>query len=99
MKTMYVACYSYDNFYIDRFEMGANAYREDLNDGSIEKLRVVSVLSSSQAENIVDECLSGVYDEHDHAIVFTDGNVKYLIIFDSDYPVDELPKIDNLIYC
>ena len=99
MKTMYVACYSYDNFYIDRFEMGANAYREDLTDGSIEKLRVASIFSSSQAESVLIKCVTMNYDEHDHAIVFTDSNVKYLIIFDSDYPVDELPKIDNLIYC
>ena len=99
MKTMYIASYSYDNFYIDKFRIGANAYREDLNDGSIEKLRVVSVLSSPEAEKVVDECLCGVYDEHDHAIVFTDHNIKYLVIFDSDYPVNELPEIDNLIYC
>ena len=43
-KKMYMSSYSQENFYVDKFEMGADAYREGY-DGVVEKLRVTSVWS------------------------------------------------------
>lgn len=97
-KKLYASFYSYETFYIDKFEMGADAYCE-YEDGTVEKLRVVSILSSSEIDDVSDEFINTQYEEHDHYVVFKINNVKYLVIFDGDYPVDELPRMDELIYC
>lgn len=97
-KKLYLSPYSYENFYIDKFEMGADAYCE-YDDGSVEKLRVVSILSSSEIDDVSDEFINTQYEEHDHCVVFKVNKVKYLVILDSDYPVDDLPMVDELIWC
>ena len=45
-KKMYMSSYSQENFYVDKFEMGADAYREGY-DGINERLRIVSILSAN----------------------------------------------------
>lgn len=97
-KKLYISPYSYENFYIDKFEMGADAYCE-YDDGSVEKLRVVSILSSSKIDDVSDEFIITQYEEHDHCVEFKVNNVKYLVVFDGDYPIDELPRMDELIWC
>ena len=46
-KKMYMSSYSQENFYVDKFEMGADAYREGY-DGINERLRIVSILSTNR---------------------------------------------------
>ena len=98
-KKMYVSSYSQENFYFDKFEMGADAYREGY-DGVNERLRIVSILSTSRfghnVENLSND-LSNYYC--DYNVIFNNGSTTYRIIFESDGEIDEPPEIDEIIYC
>lgn len=104
MKTyrkMYAAYYTGETFFIDKFEIGANAYRED-EDGSIEKLRVVSVLFFKNvitALNKIDEAMGTYGCDYDYDVVFNHNNVTYAIAFESDGLVNDELEIDDIIYC
>ena len=94
-KKMYMASYSQENFYVDKFEMGADAYREGY-DGINERLRITSVWSinkMSQVDLITSKLI------YDYDAVFNDGVTTYAITFESDGEIDELPEIDEIIYC
>ena len=94
-KKMYMSTYSQENFYVDKFEMGADAYREGY-DGIVEKLRVTSVWSinkMSQVDLITSKLI------YDYYAVFNDSLTRYVLTFESDGEIDELPEIDEIIYC
>ena len=94
-KKMYMSSYSQENFYVDKFEMGADAYREGY-DGIVEKLRVTSVWSinkMSQVDLITSKLI------YDYYAVFNDSLTRYVLTFESDGEIDELPEIDEIIYC
>lgn len=94
-KKMYMSSYSQENFYVDKFEMGADAYREGY-DGINERLRIISVWSinkMSQADFINSKLI------YDYDAVFNNGTTTYAITFESDGEIDELPEIDEIIYC
>lgn len=97
-RKMFVSSYADERFYIEKFEMGADAYREDDYEGIIERLRVVSIISSHklsrESEKMIDEC---GFDDYD--IIFEHDNIIYHIIFESDGEIDELPEINDIIYC
>ena len=97
-KKMYAAYYTNETFFIDKFEMGANAYRED-EDGSIEKLRVVSILSANRLSNTVDEAMDTYGCDYDYDVVFYYENVTYAVAFESDGFVNDELEIDKIIYC
>ena len=98
-KKMYMSSYSQENFYVEKFEMGADAYREGY-DGVNERLRIVSILSTNRFEhsfeNFSDD-LSNYCCDYD--AIFNNGSTAYTIIFESDGEIDELPEIDEIIYC
>lgn len=94
-KKMYMSSYSQENFYVDKFEMGADAYREGY-DGVVEKLRVTSVWSinkMSQVDSITSKLI------YDYYAVFNDSLTRYVLTFESDGETYELPEIDEIIYC
>lgn len=94
-KKMYVSSYSQENFYVDKFEIGADAYREGY-DGIVEKLRVTSVWSinkMSQVDLITSKLI------YDYYAVFNDSLTRYVLTFESDGEIDDLPEIDEIIYC
>lgn len=97
-KKMYASYYTGETFFIDKFEIGANAYRED-EDGSIEKLRVVSILSANRLSNTVDEAMDTYGCDYDYDVVFNHNNVTYAIAFESDGLVNDELEIDEIIYC
>ena len=100
-KKMYMSSYSQENFYVNKFEMGADAYREGY-DGINERLRIVSILSANRfgygtetvSDNLDDYCC-----DYDYDAIFNNGTVTYAITFESDGEIDELPEIDEIIYC
>lgn len=94
---MYISCYSLENFYIENFEMGADAYREDLESDIFEKLRIVSILSCHVDSDIEE---MDVYNcEYDYDVIFTVAHTKYAIAFESDGEVDEIPVFIDVTYC
>lgn len=97
-RKMFVSSYADERFYIEKFEMGADAYREDSYEGIIERLRVVSIISSHElsreSEKMIDE-----YVFVDYATIFEHDNIIYHIRFESDGEIDELPEINDIIYC
>lgn len=99
-KKMYMSSYSQENFYVDKFEMGADAYREGY-DGINERLRIVSILSTNRFINIenASDNLDNYCCDYDYDAVFNNETVTYAITFDSDGEIDELPEIDEIIYC
>lgn len=98
-KKMYMSSYSQENFYVDKFEIGADAYREGY-DGVNERLRIVSILSTNRyghnVENFSDD-LSNYCCDYD--AIFNNGSTTYAIDFVTDGEIDELPEIDEIIYC
>lgn len=95
-KQMYVVNYTDSNFYISGFDIYAEAYRENFGDGTIEKLKVLNILSSHVDSDIEE---MDIYDvDYDYDVIFIVGNIKYAVAFEYDHEIDELPKIDNLIY-
>lgn len=97
-KHMFVSSYSNENFYIEKFEMGADAFRENFEDGSVERLRVVSIVSTHKSESI-EEALD-IYDcDYDYDVIFINGNTKYAVAFESDETIDELPEIIDITWC
>lgn len=96
-RKIYASAYSEETFYIDRFSMGANAYR-DAEDGTIEKLRVVSILSA-HVDNDFDEAVDTWDVDYDYDVIFTVGHTKYCIAFESDGEIEELPDFLNIIWC
>ena len=97
-KNMYVSSFSDENFYIEKFEIGADAYRESF-DGEIERLRVISIVSVNKYANQDEIMDSWSIDDCDYDIVFNHNNIKYIVKFESDGEIDELPEIIDLIYC
>lgn len=97
-KHMYVSSYSEENFYIEKFEMGSDAYREDL-DGYVERLRVVSILSAHRLSGSAEEAIDVYGCDYDYDVIFSCGNITYAVAFESDGEIDELPEIDDLTYC
>lgn len=96
-KRMYVSSYSEENFYIEKFEMGADAYRESF-DGDVERLRVISILSGHKFGN-VEEAFEPYGCDYDYDVIFTHENTTYCVAFESDCEIDELPEMVDLIYC
>lgn len=104
-RKMFVSSYADERFYIEKFEMGADAYREDDYEGIIERLRVVSIISShklsKESEKTIEGCGSlfmiDLFDDYD--VIFEHDNIIYHIIFESDGEIDELPEINDIIYC
>ena len=100
-KKMYVSSYSQENFYVDKFEMGADTYREGY-DGVVERLRIVSILSTNRY-GYDTEIASNKLDDHccdyDYEAIFNNGTATYAITFESDGETYELPEIDEIIYC
>ena len=94
-KKMYMSSYSQENFYVDKFEMGADAYREGY-DGINERLRIISILSINKMSQVDFINSKLIYDYY---AVFYDGTARYAITFESDGEIDELPEIDEIIYC
>ena len=99
-KKMYMSSYSQENFYVDKFEMGADAYREGY-DGINERLRIVSILSTNRFINIenASDNLDNYCCDYDYDAIFNNGTTTYAITFESDGEIDELPEIDEIIYC
>lgn len=99
-KKMYMSSYSQENFYVDKFEMGADAYREGY-DGINERLRIVSILSTNRFINVenASDNLDNYCCDYDYDAIFNNGTVTYAITFVSDGEIDELPEIDEIIYC
>ena len=100
-KKMYMSSYSQENFYVDKFEIGADAYREGY-DGVVERLRVVFILSTnrySYGTEIASDNLDGYCCDYDYEAIFNNGAATYVITFKSDGEIDELPEIDETIYC
>ena len=98
-KKMYMSNYSQENFYVDKFEIGADAYREGY-DGINERLRIVSILSANRygyGSEVVSDNLDNYCCDYD--AVFNNGVTTYAITFESDGEIDELPEIDEIIYC
>ena len=94
-KKMYMSSYSQENFYVNKFEIGTDAYREGY-DGVVERLRITSVWSinkMSQVDLITSKLI------YDYYAVFNDGVTRYVLTFDSNGEIDELPEIDEIIYC
>ena len=98
-KKMYMSSYSQENFYVDKFEMGADAYREGY-DGVVERLRIVSILSTNRYGHNV-ESLSDDFSNYycDYNAIFNNNSTTYAIDFESDGETYELPEIDEIIYC
>lgn len=96
-KKVYASSYSDEVFFIDRFEMGANAYRED-NYGVVERLRVVSILSA-HVNSDYDEVVDTWDVDYDYDVIFTKGSTKYCIAFESDGEIDDLPDFLDIIWC
>ena len=100
-KKMYMSSYSQENFYVNKFEMGADAYREGY-DGTNERLRIVSILSTNRygygtvpiCDNLDDYCC-----DYDYDAIFNNETVTYAITFVSDGEINELPEINEIIYC
>lgn len=97
-KKMYVSSYSQENFYVDKFEMGADAYREGY-DGVVERLRIVSILSTNRFEHNVENLSDDLSDcYYDYNAIFNNSSTTRFW-FVSDGEIDELPEIDEIIYC
>lgn len=97
-KKIYASSYVDENFYIDKFEMGANAYREDNSDGTVEQLRVASILSTHIDSNF-DETVDTWDTDYDYIVIFSIGSTKYCITFKSDGEIDDLPEFVDIIWC
>lgn len=97
-KHMFVSSYSTENFYIEKFEMGADAFREDFEDGSVERLRVVSIVSTHKFEDCDYSHIGANECDYDY-VVFCDEDIKYCIKFNSDGIIDELPEIIDITWC
>ena len=69
-RRMFVSSYADERFYVEKFEMGADAYREDDYEGIIERLRIVSIISSHklsrESENLIDECDKFIEDNSNY---------------------------------
>ena len=96
-RKIYASAYSDATYYIDRFGMGAKAYREG-DDGTIEQLRVISILSAHTSADY-DETVDTWDKDYDYDVIFTLGHTKYCIAFESDGEIDELPDMLNIIWC
>lgn len=100
-KKMYMSSYSQENLYVNKFEIGADAYREGY-DGVVERLRIISILSTNRygygteiaSDNLDDYCC-----DYDYEAIFNNGTATYAITFESDGETYELPEIDEIIYC
>ena len=100
-KKMYMSSYSQENFYVDKFEMGANAYGEGY-DGFVERLRIISILSTNRygyGTEIASDNLDDYCGDYDYEAIFNNGTATYAITFESDGETYELPEIDEIIYC
>ena len=94
-KKMYIANYIDRVFYINKFEMGADAYCEEA--GTVEKLRVLSIISSNINNQI--EGMAAYNCDYDYDVIFEHKNVTYAVAFEIDTEVDDLPEIEEIIYC
>ena len=98
-KKMYMSSYSQENFYVEKFEMGADAYREGY-DGVIERLRIVSILSTNRFEHNVENLSDDLSDYYyDYNAIFNNNGSTTRFWFVSDGEIDDLPEIDEIIYC
>lgn len=94
---MYCSSYSDANYYTDRFAMGGRAYRESF-DGSVEKLRIVAVISA-HTDSRFDEAVDRFDVDYDYDVIFINGHTKYCVAFESDGEIDELPGMLEIIWC